>query len=98
MNSKGSIFLKRGDRVKLIMLLGGGQLAERFINAMEIEIRYEIDGYNRGARITDGVLQDTFLKCEENFRKLARFLDTLPEAVKQDFHSTLYWSGKYSYH
>ena len=64
-------------------MLGGGKKAKRFLDAMKIEISYEVDSYNRGVRITDGKLQDKFIECEKEFKKTANFLEGLPEVVKR---------------
>ena len=64
MNTKGPV-IKDELRNFLLSILGDRKKAKRFLDAMEIEIGYEVDGYNRGARITDGRLQDTFIECSE---------------------------------
>ena len=83
MTTKKDIFNK-GERASLKIKLGGGNQADRFLKSMERNIAYEVAGFERGARITDGILQDTFIECDKKFIKMANFLDNLPESVKQD--------------
>lgn len=87
MDSK-RLVIKDELRAFLLSILGDRKKAKRFLDAMEIEIGYEVDGYNRGAHISDGKRQDKFFDCAKKFSALKSFLETLPEALIIDLQQT----------